>query len=256
MNEINDYLIIDDIKIEIKSFIHKNSTLEPIVFLHEGLGSIALWKNFPKEIYNLTKRDVIIYSRIGMGNSSALKKPRKTDYMHQEAIYYLPKILNFLNIKIPILLGHSDGASIALIYAGSGNKVKSMILEAPHVFVEDISIKGIKDAKKLWSSSDLKDKLKKYHKDPDGAFNGWCNAWLSKEFYYWNIEDYLNKIYCPMLLIQGKQDTYGTIKQIESIENNSKGIIKRYELENCGHSPHSQYPKEIANKINNFLNNN
>ena len=161
MTEINDYIFIDDIKIEIKSIIHKNSTLEPIVFLHEGLGSVALWKDFPKEIYNKTKRDVIIYSRLGMGNSSPLKLARKFDYMHQEALYYLPKILNSLKIANPILMGHSDGASIALIYAGNGNKVKSMLLEAPHVFVEDISIRGIKDAKKLWKNSNLKEKLSK-----------------------------------------------------------------------------------------------
>lgn len=256
MKEINDNLLIDDVRIEVKSLIHKNSTLEPIIFLHEGLGSISLWKNFPNKIHNLTKRDVVIYSRVGMGNSSALTKPRKTDYMHHEANYFLPEILNFLNIKTPILLGHSDGASIALIYSGSGNNVKSLILEAPHVFVEDISIKGIKSAKKLWNKSDLKDKLSKYHKDPYGAFNGWCNAWLSNDFYNWNIEEYVNNIYCPILLIQGKQDTYGTMKQLESIENNSNGIVQRYELENCGHSPHTQYPTEIAQKINKFLMNN
>ena len=256
MNEINDNLVIDGISIEIKSLIHKNSSLEPIIFLHEGLGSISLWKSFPEKIYNLTKRDVVIYSRVGMGNSSAITKPRKTDYMHYEANYFLPKILNYLKINSPILLGHSDGASIALIYAGSGNKVKSMVLEAPHVFVEKVSIKGIQDAKKLWKNSDLRDKLSKYHNDPDGAFNGWCNVWLSKEFINWNIENYLSKINCPILLIQGMQDTYGTIKQLESIENYTNGFTKRFELENCGHSPHTQYPKEVATNINDFLINN
>ena len=253
MTEINDYIFIDDIKIEVKSIIHKNSTLEPIVFLHEGLGSVALWKDFPKEIYSITKRDVIIYSRLGMGNSSPLKLARKFDYMHQEALYFLPKILNSLKIANPILMGHSDGASIALIYAGNGNKVKSMLLEAPHVFVEDISIRGIKDAKELWKNSNLKEKLSKYHKDPEGAFTGWCNAWLSKKFKYWNIEKYLSSISVPILLIQGNEDTYGTLQQLERIENNTTGYVERYELENCGHSPHTQYPKEISKKIQTFL---
>ena len=256
MTEINDYILIDDIKIEVKSIIHKNSTLEPIVFLHEGLGSVALWKNFPREIYNLTKRDIIVYSRLGMGNSSPLRVARTFDYMHQEAINYLPKILNLLDITNPILMGHSDGASIALIYAGNGNKVKSMILEAPHVFVEDISIIGIKNAKKQWNNSNLKEKLSKYHKDPEGAFTGWCNAWLSKKFKSWNIEEYLDNISVPILLIQGNEDTYGTIKQLESIENKTKGYVERYELEDCGHSPHTQFPKEISEKIKTFLTNN
>ena len=122
-------------------------------------------------------------------------------------------------------MGHSDGASIALIYAGNGNKVKSMLLEAPHVFVEDISIRGIKDAKELWKNSNLKEKLSKYHKDPEGAFTGWCNAWLSKKFKYWNIEKYLSSISVPILLIQGNEDTYGTLQQLEKIENNTTCLL-------------------------------
>ena len=143
MTESLDNIVIDNINIEIKSILHINSTLEPIIFLHEGLGSISLWKDFPDKIAKITKRDVIIYSRLGMGNSSSLKEPRNEYYMHQEAKNYLPKILKYLKITNPILFGHSDGASIALIYAGNKNNVKSLILEAPHVFVEDISIKGI-----------------------------------------------------------------------------------------------------------------
>ena len=255
MTESLDNIVIGNINIEIKSILHINSTLEPIIFLHEGLGSISLWKDFPNKIAKITKRDVIIYSRFGMGNSSSLKEPRNVNYMHQEAMNYLPKILKYLKITNPILFGHSDGASIALIYAGNKNNVKALILEAPHVFVEDISIKGINDAKKMWNNSNLKDKLSKYHKDPDGAFNGWCNAWLSKEFRKWNIEEYLYNINVPILLLQGNEDTYGTLKQLESIENNTKGIVKRYELENCGHSPHTQFPDIISNQVERFLNN-
>ena len=131
MTESLDNIVIDNINIEIKSILHINSTLEPIIFLHEGLGSISLWKDFPDKIAKITKRDVIIYSRLGMGNSSSLKEPRNVDYMHQEAMNYLPKILKYLKITNPILFGHSDGASIALIYAGNKNNVKSLILEAP-----------------------------------------------------------------------------------------------------------------------------
>lgn len=253
MIENIDYLHLNNVKLEIKSILHENSTLAPIIFLHEGLGSVALWKNFPAKIAKSTRRDVIIYSRLGMGNSSSLTRARNINYMHEEATYYLPKLLSFLNITNPVLLGHSDGASIALIYAGNGFKVDCLILEAPHVFVESISIKGIKEAKNSWNNSNLREKLKKYHKDPDGAFNGWCNAWLSNEFRNWNIEKYLPRINSPILLIQGNEDAYGTFAQLDSIENKTNGFIKRLEIESCGHSPHTMYPNELTIAIKKFL---
>ena len=252
MDENNDFIYINGFKIEIK-VISQNSNLEPIIFLHEGLGSVSLWKDFPLKVSKATNRDVILYSRIGMGKSSPIRENRKSTYMHDEANIYLPQIIKSLNLSEVILFGHSDGASIALIYAGSGFKVKSLILEAPHVFVEDISIKGIVYAKKMWHSNDLKNKLSKYHKDVSGAFNGWCNAWLSKEFRKWNIESYLKNINLPIMLIQGLNDEYGTLKQLDSIDKNVINKTYRIEIEDCGHSPHTQYPKEIINKIKYFL---
>jgi pimeloyl-ACP methyl ester carboxylesterase len=255
MIETNDYIYINGFKIEIKVISHK-SNLEPIIFLHEGLGSIALWKDFPLRVAKATGRDIILYSRIGMGKSSPIQENRKLSYMHDEAKIYLPQIIKYLNLPEVILFGHSDGASIALIYAGSGFKVKSLILEAPHVFVEDISIKGIKIAKKAWNNNNLKDKLSKYHEDVEGAFNGWCNVWLSKNFKNWNIEDYLKSITVPIQLIQGSNDEYGSLKQLDSIEKHVSGRTYRHEIEGCGHSPHSQYPIDITNKIKYFLSNN
>jgi pimeloyl-ACP methyl ester carboxylesterase len=255
MIETNDYIYINGFKIEIKVISHKFN-LEPIIFLHEGLGSIALWKDFPLRVAKATGRDIILYSRIGMGKSSPIKENRKLSYMHDEAKIYLPQIIKYLNLPEVILFGHSDGASIALIYAGSGFKVKSLILEAPHVFVEDISIKGIKIAKKAWNNNNLKDKLSKYHEDVEGAFNGWCNVWLSKNFKNWNIEDYLKSITVPIQLIQGSNDEYGSLKQLDSIEKHVSGRTYRHEIEGCGHSPHSQYPIDITNKIKYFLSNN
>ena len=255
MIETNDYIYINGFKIEIKVISHK-SNLEPIIFLHEGLGSIALWKDFPLRVAKATGRDIILYSRIGMGKSSPIQENRKLSYMHDEAKIYLPQIIKYLNLPEVILFGHSDGASIALIYAGSGFKVKSLILEAPHVFVENISIKGIKIAEKSWNNNNLKDKLSKYHEDVEGAFNGWCNVWLSKDFKNWNIEDYLKSITVPIQLIQGSNDEYGSLKQLDSIEKNVSGKTYRYEIEDCGHSPHTQYPIDITNKIKYFLSNN
>ena len=255
MIETNDYIYINGFKIEIKVISHK-SNLEPIIFLHEGLGSIALWKDFPLRVAKATGRDIILYSRIGMGKSSPIQENRKLSYMHDEAKIYLPQIIKYLNLPEVILFGHSDGASIALIYAGSGFKVKSLILEAPHVFVENISIKGIKIAEKAWNNNNLKDKLSKYHEDVEGAFNGWCNVWLSKDFKNWNIEDYLKRINVPIQLIQGLNDEYGSLKQLDSIEENVSGKTYRHEREDCGHSPHSQYPIDIKNKVKYFLSNN
>jgi len=255
MIETNDYIYINGFKIEIKVISH-TSNLKPIIFLHEGLGSIALWKDFPLRVAKATGRDIILYSRIGMGKSSPIQENRKLSYMHDEAKIYLPQIIKYFNLPEVILFGHSDGASIALIYAGSGFKVKSLILEAPHVFVENISIKGIKIAEKAWNNNNLKDKLSKYHEDVEGAFNGWCNVWLSKDFKNWNIEDYLKSITVPIQLIQGLNDEYGSLKQLDSIEKNVSGKTYRLEIEGCGHSPHSQYPIEITNKIKYFLSNN
>jgi len=255
MDENNDFIYINGFKIEIK-VISQNSNLEPIIFLHEGLGSVSLWKDFPLKVSKATNRDVILYSRIGMGKSSPIKDNRKPSYMHDEAKVYLPQIIKYLNLSEVILFGHSDGASIALIYAGSGFKVKSLILEAPHVFVENISVKGIKLAKKAWNNNNLKDKLSKYHEDVVGAFNGWCDVWLSKSFKNWNIEDYLKRINVPIQLIQGLNDQYGSLKQLDSIEENVSGKTYRHEIEDCGHSPHSQYPIDIKNKVKYFLSNN
>jgi len=255
MNETLNYFNYKEYKIELKVISHKKNNLEPIIFLHEGLGSVSLWKDWPLKVSLATERDAIIYSRIGMGNSSPLKEDRNIDYMHIEAIEILPKIIKFLNISEPILFGHSDGASIALIYSGSGFKSKALILEAPHVFVENISIEGALKAKKMWNNNNLKNKLNKYHKDVDGAFNGWCNAWTSKKFKTWNIEEFLPKITVPTMLIQGKNDEYGTMKQIDIIENKINGKTHRLEIDKCGHSPHVDFPNLITNKIIYFTNN-
>ena len=161
-----------------------------------------------------------------------------------------------MNIINPVLYGHSDGASIALLYAGNGYKCKSLILEAPHVFVENISVEGAKEAKKMWNTSNLKEKLSKHHKDVNGAFNGWCNAWTSKEFRRWNIEKYLTKINVPTMLIQGKDDQYGTMKQLDSIKNNIKSKVCRLEIDKCGHSPHVEHTEFVIKNIKSFLANN
>ena len=254
INEIINYFNIEGNQIEIKSIVNQNFNSTPILFLHEGLGSVSLWKEWPKKVALNLKRNVYCYSRLGMGNSSPLVGKRNINYMHDEALKVLPKIINYLNIKKPILIGHSDGASIALIYAGSGFESESIILEAPHVFVEDISIRGVLEAKKLFKNNNLREKLNKHHKDVDGAFIGWSEAWVSEEFKNWNIEKYLKNISIPTMLIQGCNDQYGTMKQLESIANQIKYDPFRLEIENCGHSPHIEYPHLILDNIKKFIN--
>ena len=225
-----------------------------IIFLHDGLGSIATWKDFPLEIKERTGCNILIYSRLGMGGSDPLKISRKINYMHIEAIKTLPQICKIFNIHKPILLGYSDGASIAIINAGSGFKSKALILEAPHVFVEPISIKGAKQTIIQWKNGNLKDKLSKYHEHVDSAFEGWSNAWISKEFKKWNIECFLNKINIPTLILQGKEDEFGTLEQVEKIKSSIKGYCKSIILDNCSHNLNKDRKHTVINKICEFIN--
>ncbi len=175
--------------------------------------------------------------------------------MNEESIYYLPKIIYSYCKDEPILLGHSDGASISIIYAGNKLPCKGIILEAPHVMVEKITINEIKNIKKKWKNSALKEKLKKYHKYPSDAFFSWCNVWLSKEFVNWNIASLVKNITCPILLIQGSEDQYGTLKQIDLIKRNYLSQVNELILKNCKHSPHLEHPKEVIDKIEKFIKN-
>tara|TARA_B100001013_G_scaffold56098_1_gene29460 strand:+ start:1177 stop:1944 length:768 start_codon:yes stop_codon:yes gene_type:complete len=254
MKEIRKFYNISGKQIEVKVISNNGNDKNPIIFLHEGLGSVDQWKEWPKIISTITKRDVYLYSRVGMGNSSPLKDKRSINFMHEEALKTLPKLISKLNIKKPpILLGHSDGASISIIYAGSGLVLKSLILIAPHIFVEEISINSIKNIKKMWLNSDLKKKLKKYHKDVVGAFKGWCNIWLTEEFKTWNIEKYLKDIKVPILLIQGKNDEYGSLDQILGINKQVTTKIENIIIEQCGHSPFRDHPEIVNNAIKKFL---
>ena len=254
MKEIRKFYNISGKQIEVKVIFNNGNDKNPIIFLHEGLGSVDQWKEWPKIISTITKRDVYLYSRVGMGNSSPLKDKRSINFMHEEALKTLPKLISKLNInKPPILLGHSDGASISIIYAGSKLMVKSLILIAPHIFVEEISINSIKNIKKIWLNSNLKKKLKKYHKDVVGAFKGWCNIWLTEEFKSWNIEKYLKDIKVPILLIQGKNDEYGSLDQILGINKQVATKIENIIIEQCGHSPFRDHPEIVNNAIKEFL---
>ncbi|MBH68213.1 MAG: alpha/beta hydrolase [Rhodospirillaceae bacterium] len=225
-----------------------------IVLLHEGLGSLSTWKNFPDLVHYKTGCAVLAYSRHGYGNSSFVKTAFDICYMHQEALEVLPKLLDDLEITNPILYGHSDGASIALIHTGGLKRVvRAIILEAPHVFVESISINGIKEAKKAFENGPLKSSLAKHHADPDSTFANWSNAWLNPDFLNWNIESYLEHIKCPTLLIQGRNDAYGTLRQIDAIETGVRGICAKIVLDDTGHSPYREATEAVLSTVNNFI---
>jgi pimeloyl-ACP methyl ester carboxylesterase len=231
--EINSY-VIDYIE-----YLSNEKNAPTIVFLHEGLGCVALWKDFPERVAKATGCRVVVYSRYGYGQSSVLRESFNTDYMHNEALEALPEFLRQLNIVNPILFGHSDGGSIALIHAGAAQwPVRALILEAPHCFVEDLSIAGIEAAKQAYLTTDLGKKLGRYHADPDKTFWGWNDIWLHTDFRGWNIEEYLPTIACPVLAIQGVDDEYGTMAQIDAIQVQAGGAVDLLKLEKCAHTPH------------------
>ena len=224
-----------------------------IVMLHEGLGSLAMWKHFPRHLAARTHGRVLAYSRYGHGNSDKLLEKRPVTFMHHEGEVVLPELLDKLHIARPILLGHSDGASIALIFAGSyPERPRALILEAPHVFVEDLSIASITQAKVNYQTTHLRRKLARYHAHVDETFWGWNDIWLDPEFRSWNIESYLPAIRCPILCIQGEGDEYGTRAQVEAIAARVPGS-EVVMLANCQHSPHRDQAEATLEATLQFL---
>jgi pimeloyl-ACP methyl ester carboxylesterase len=219
-----------------------------LVFLHEGLGSVGLWKNFPKELAAATGCSAVVYSRYGNGFSDVLDAPRAPEYMHHEAREVLPAVLQTFDVRNAVLFGHSDGASIALIYAGEcGARVRAVVAEAPHVFVEELSVQSIAQAKKTYESTDMPKRMARYHADPARTFYGWNDIWLHPAFRDWNIRDAVKRISVPMLLVQGAADEYGTVAQLEAIRSDARdSSIDTLLLANCGHSPHRDRPSLVV----------
>ena len=254
---MKNLVTIADGRIEYSFYEVKRPTAPTIVMLHEGLGALSLWRDLPRKLSNLINCSVFVYSRHGYGQSDFINSKFNAKYMHKEALNILPKILNHFDISNPILYGHSDGASIALIHASSADTgIMGLILEAPHVFVEEISLNGLKDAKKAFEQGGLKAGLAKHHREPEMIFRCWNNIWLSPEFLTWNIISCLSNIQCPALLIQGETDAYGTLSQLDTIEKNVSGICKKKILPNTGHSPHRENPKLVLRSIQQFISKN
>jgi pimeloyl-ACP methyl ester carboxylesterase len=224
-----------------------------VVFLHEGLGCIDLWRGFPDDVAAATGRPVLVYSRYGYGTSDVFTEPRGVDFMHHEALVTLPEVLRSFGIERPILVGHSDGASIALIYAGAGHPVAGIAAFAPHVFVEPEAIASIEVARERFATTDLANRMGRYHRDPVATFRGWNDIWLDPAFKEWDITEYLPQISCPVLLVQGLDDEYGTLAQLDTVEKAVTGPVERLELSDCRHSPHIDRRPETLQATTRFI---
>ena len=210
-----------------------------LVFLHEGLGCIEMWRRFPAAVHAaLGHPRALVYSRAGYGHSAPVELPRPATYMHDEADMVLPELLAATGIDRPLLFGHSDGASIALLHAGAGHDVAGLVLLAPHVVVEDVTVDAIAAARAAYTATDLRARLSRYHDDVDGAFHGWNDVWLSPEFRGWDITDRLANITAPILIVQGGADAYGTTRQLDLIAGGVRGPCNRVVLDGVGHAPH------------------
>lgn len=226
-----------------------------LVLLHEGLGCVGLWGEFPAALAEATGCGVFAYSRGGYGKSSAVPLPRPLSYMHEEARETLPAVLDAIGFRRGALVGHSDGASIAIVHAGAigDPRVKAVALMAPHVFTEDMGIASIVEAKRAYEQGDLRRKLARWHDHVDCAFYGWNGAWLDPGFRAWNLEEFLAPIRIPMLVVQGEADQYGTTEQVRAIERGSGGPVETVLIPGVGHSPYREAPDATLAAISGFL---
>ncbi len=249
------FLCIDDSELEYRMIGPAPEQAPTIVMLHEGLGSAALWGDFPDKLQEATGAGVFVYSRAGYGASSPVTLPRPIDYMHREALDVLPKLLAQIGFRRGILVGHSDGASIAAIYAGGvqDHRIRAIALLAPHFIVEDVSVTSIAEIKTAYETTNLREKLARWHTHVDNAFYGWNGAWLDPRFRHWDISEYLAYIRVPVAIVQGADDQYGTIRQVEIAREECYCPVDVTILE-AGHSPHREAPGATLNAISDFAN--
>src|SRR6201995_4070628 len=250
------FLRIDDSDLEYRMIGPMPAEAPTIIMLHEGLGSAALWGDFPDRLQEATRTGVFVYSRAGYGASSPVTLPRPVDYMHREALDVLPKLLAAIGFRRGILVGHSDGASIAAIYAGGvqDHRIRALALLAPHFIVEDVSVTSIAGIKTAYETTNLREKLARWHTHVDNAFYGWNGAWLDPRFRSWDISEYLAYIRVPVAIIQGADDQYGTARQIEIAQAECYCPVDVTILAGAGHSPHREAPGATLNAISDFAN--
>jgi pimeloyl-ACP methyl ester carboxylesterase len=229
-----------------------DTAVPTLVLLHEGLGSLRLWRSFPGALHKATNARTVVFSRYGHGRSDPPPKARSPTFMHEEAREVVPAVLAALEIERPILVGHSDGASIAIIYTAEHDDVAGLVLLAPHVFVEDVCIESIEAIRERFNSTDLPERMARHHDDPAVTFQGWCDVWLDPAFRDWNLESLLPAIAAPILLIQGRDDQYGTLEQLDRVERGVSGSTERVVV-GGGHSPHLEDPEVVLEACVDFV---
>ena len=226
-----------------------------IVMLHEGLGCVELWRDFPQRLAAATGLGVFAYSRAGYGHSDTITLPRPLDYLTREVLDTLPHVLDKAGIRCCILLGHSDGATISAIYAGSvrDERLRGLVLIAPHFFTEKISLDGIEQARDAYNKGKLKAGLEKFHRDAGAAFRGWSEAWLDPGFRSWDVTGVLDRLNVPVLAIQGIADQYGTLAQIDVIKQRSPAPVELFIPLDCKHAPHLEQPELTLEAVSGFI---
>ena len=247
------FVDIDGVKLE-TVVLPGDATKPWLVFLHEGLGCVSRWRDFPEKLARRTGARALIYSRRGYGRSDPLAGRRDVRFMHDEALVVLPKLLAHFSIERCALVGHSDGASIGLIYAAEHpDRVAGAVLMAPHVLVEAISQQSIARIAEIYEKDDLRTRLARHHAHVDDAFLGWSRIWLDPRFRTWSLGAECAKLVTPTLLIQGENDEYGTLAQLDAIEQVARGLVTRLFLAECGHAPHREQDAAVLTACAEFV---
>jgi pimeloyl-ACP methyl ester carboxylesterase len=249
------FLDLEPLRLEYRMIGPRPDAAPTIVMLHEGLGSVAIWGKFPEMLAAATGAGVFVYSRAGYGNSSPGKLPRTVSFMHEEATEVLPRVLAAIGFQRGILFGHSDGASIAAIYAGSvqDHRVRGLVLVAPHFFTEEMGLAEIRSAREAFIAGPLREKLKRWHADVDCAFRSWSEPWLDPEFRKWDITEALGYIRVPMLIVQGDKDQYGTLKQVETAQEECFCPVEAAVLPGVRHDPCREAPELTLKTVVDFI---
>lgn len=256
--EARFFLQVDGRRLECRWIGPGPEATPTLVFLHHGLGSLSAWRSFPEALAAATGWGALIYSRVGYGASERRPGPWPVRFMHHEAQGVLPRLLAAVGVREAVLVGHSDGASIALLYAGDAasaqGRLRGLVLEAPHLFVEETCVRTIADLRRTEPGSELRRKLARHHgSNAEPTFDAWTEIWLRPEFRRWNIEQVLPGITCPILVFQGDADEFGTVRQAEAIEAGAGGPVETVILPGCGHQPHRQCRHEVLQRIARFV---
>jgi pimeloyl-ACP methyl ester carboxylesterase len=247
-------LVVNGVTLEYACHGAPPSEAPTIVMLHEGLGSVELWRDFPEQVAECTGFGVFVYSRQGYGASEPIQRPRPLDFMTREALDVLPQVLDRISFRKGLLFGHSDGATIAALYAGSveDHRVRGLILMAPHFFTEPKGLAEIARVREAFESGVLRRRLARYHADVDGAFLGWADVWLDSRFADWDVTDTIDYLRIPVLAIQSRDDQYGTLAQIAAIEERAYSPVDTLILDGCNHAPHQEQPYRVLEAVEDF----